>query len=133
MGFKRVKKTGPAVDLTPMVDVVFLLLIFFMLSTTFIETPGLGIKLPESSSKREKQDPKGLKAFLDREGVLHLGEVEMSFDDLEQHLKNWDGDRKTSPFVIYADKVTDHGTVVKLLDIAKKNGFKRLAIATEAQ
>ena len=133
MGFRKVKKANPVVDLTPMVDVVFLLLIFFMLSTTFIETPGIGIKLPESSSKREQKEPNELKAFIDSTGKLHLGETAITYEDLDQHLSQWDGDKKKTPFIIYADKETDHGSVVRLLDAAKKSGFKRLAIATEAK
>lgn len=132
MGFRRAKKQTPAVDLTPMVDVVFLLLIFFMLSTTFIETPGIGIKLPESSSRREEGVPKELKAFLDKEGKLHLGERALTFEALEKELGLWDGDRETTSFIIYADRLTEHGSVVRLLDLAKKSGFRKLAIATEA-
>ena len=55
MPFLRQKKEEPRVDLTPMVDVVFLLLIFFMISTTFVESPGLSIKLPESSAETLKK------------------------------------------------------------------------------
>ena len=55
MAFLRKKRESPRVELTPMVDVVFLLLIFFMISTTFVETPGISVKLPESSSQKRAQ------------------------------------------------------------------------------
>ena len=55
MGFKRRISAEPRVDLTPMIDVVFLLLIFFMISTTFIERPGLKIDLPQSSAEQLQQ------------------------------------------------------------------------------
>ena len=62
---KRGRGTEPYVDMTPMVDCVFLLLIFFMISTTFVETPGLTIKLPESTTQTIAREPKELKTYLD--------------------------------------------------------------------
>jgi len=63
MAFLRRKREEPRVDLTPMVDVVFLLLIFFMISTTFVETPGIEVKLPESSSSITEKAPEEIARF----------------------------------------------------------------------
>ena len=61
-----------------MVDVVFLLLIFFMISTTFVETPGIEVKLPESSSSITEKAPEEIKVFLSTRGEIFLQEERVS-------------------------------------------------------
>ena len=71
MSFLRKPSEEPRIDLTPMVDVVFLLLIFFMISTTFVESPGISIKLPEASSQSVEREPQELKIYLSTEGDIY--------------------------------------------------------------
>lgn len=131
MAFSRKKREAPRVDLTPMVDVVFLLLIFFMISTTFVETPGISVKLPESSSQQRKQEVKEVKVYLSKDGRIFLGEQEIEQDDLRRRLKAYGARTKTMTFLLLADKEALHGKVVALMDLAKETGFDKLAIATE--
>jgi biopolymer transport protein ExbD len=131
MAFSRKKREAPRVDLTPMVDVVFLLLIFFMISTTFVETPGISVKLPESSSQQRKQEVKEVKVYLSKDGRIFLGEQEVEQAELRRRLKAYGGRTKTMTFLLLADKEALHGKVVALMDLAKETGFDKLAIATE--
>jgi biopolymer transport protein ExbD len=131
MAFSRKKREVPRVDLTPMVDVVFLLLIFFMISTTFVETPGISVKLPESSSQQRKQEVKEVKVYLSKDGRIFLGEEEIKQDDLRRRLKAYGDRTRTMTFLLLADKEALHGKVVALMDLAKETGFDKLAIATE--
>jgi biopolymer transport protein ExbD len=131
MAFLRKRRDEPKVDMTPMVDVVFLLLIFFMISTTFIETPGLSIKLPESTSQIAEKEPDEIKVYLSKKGEIFLGETQLNADALKLRLSSYGKKAEHMTFLLLADKDARHGQVVELMDLAKVSGFAKLAIATE--
>lgn len=121
----------PRLDLTPMVDCVFLLLIFFMISTTFVETPGLAIKLPETSTQKMARVPKEIRIYLDRQGRIFQGERPVTAAEIDTLLKQLGPRAKEVTFLLLADREARHGDVVKLMDLAQSAGVGRLAIATE--
>ncbi len=131
MAFLRKKREAPRVELTPMVDVVFLLLIFFMISTTFVEAPGITVKLPESTSQQRSQEAREIKVYLSREGDIFLGAKAVDMETLRQHLQSHGDDAAAMTFLLLADEEALHGKVVALMDMARETGFSRLAIATE--
>lgn len=131
MAFARRKREEPRVDLTPMVDVVFLLLIFFMISTTFVETPGISVQLPASSSQREIKVPEEFKVQLSREGEIYIGEERLSLEELRLRLAGYGAKAREMNFALYADREVRHGRVVQVMDLAREAGFGKLAIATE--
>jgi biopolymer transport protein ExbD len=131
MGFLNKHREEPRVDLTPMVDVVFLLLIFFMISTTFVESPGISIKLPESSSQTIDREPKEIKIYLSQEGDIYHGEKKISIDDFKGLLFEHQANAKQTTVLLLADQESRHGKVVILMDLARDAGFTKLAIATE--
>ncbi|PLX90298.1 MAG: biopolymer transporter ExbD [Desulfuromonas sp.] len=133
MAFRRRSKENPRVELTPMVDVVFLLLIFFMISTTFIETQGLTIKLPGASAAKLAEQPEELQVYLSKDGEIFLKDEEVSLSQLQVHLAGYGTKARKTMFLLLADREARHGGVVQLMDLAKKAGFKKLAIATEKQ
>lgn len=131
MAFLRKPTEEPRLDLTPMVDVVFLLLIFFMISTTFIETPGLSIKLPESSAQAVDREPKELKIFLSSEGEIFHGEENLSLEQFKILLQTNADTAANTTFLLMADQEARHGKVVTLMDLAREAGYRKLAIATD--
>ena len=131
MAFARRKREEPRVDLTPMVDVVFLLLIFFMISTTFVETPGISVQLPESSSQREIKVPEEFKVQVSKEGEIFIGEERLSLEELRVRLAGYGAKAREMNFALYADREARHGRVVQVMDLAREAGFGKLAIATE--
>ena len=131
MGFLNKHREEPRVDLTPMVDVVFLLLIFFMISTTFVESPGISIKLPESSSQTIDREPKEIKVYLSQEGIIYHGKKKISIDDFRGLLAEHQAEAKQTTVLLLADQESRHGKVVILMDLARDAGFTKLAIATE--
>lgn len=131
MSFLRKQREEPRVDLTPMVDVVFLLLIFFMISTTFVESPGISIKLPESSSQTIDREPKEIKVYLSQEGDLYHGEKKISLDEFRALLADHASAAERTTVLLLADQEARHGKVVTLMDLARDAGFTKLAIATE--
>ncbi len=131
MSFLRKQNDEPRIDMTPMVDVVFLLLIFFMISTTFVESPGISIKLPEASSQTIDREPKEIKIYLSREGDIHYHNQKISLDDYRNLLAEHQSEVKQTTVLLLADQESKHGKVVTLMDLARDAGFTKLAIATE--
>src|SRR5512139_3686335 len=130
MGFlpKRGRGTEPYVDMTPMVDCVFLLLIFFMISTSFVETPGLTIKLPEASSQAIAREPKELKIYLDKAGQIYHLDRPISQEQFMGLLRQPGAAARETTFLLLADRDARHGRVVALMDLAKEAGLGKLAI-----
>jgi biopolymer transport protein ExbD len=121
----------PRLDLTPMVDCVFLLLIFFMISTTFVETPGLTIKLPESTAQTIAREPKELKIYLDKSGQIFHQDRPVTLEQFKVLLREPGTAAGQTTFLLLADREARHGRVVMLMDLAQEAGFGKLAIATE--
>jgi biopolymer transport protein ExbD/biopolymer transport protein TolR len=131
MPFLPKQTEDPRVDLTPMVDVVFLLLIFFMISTTFVETPGLSVKLPEASAQAIDREPKEIRIFLSKQGEINYKEQTLSVAEFKALLDDHQDAAGETTFLLLADKDAKHGKVVTLMDLARDAGFLKLAIATE--
>ena len=132
MGFSRKKPEEPRVELTAMIDVVFLLLIFFMISTTFIERPGLRVELPEAGANAIKIDNKEVHVYLSAEGDIYLERDKVSYEELEEAINAYlPQQAKQMTFLLMADKAARHGKVVALMDAARNAGFGQLAIATD--
>lgn len=130
MKFKRNKRVETPPDITPMIDVVFLLLIFFMLSTTFIVKPGISISLPKSSAEEIKKVKEEIEVSISREGDFYLGEDKVSLEGLKEAFINAAKTSIESVVIINADEKASHGSVVSVMDIAKESGITKLAVAT---
>ncbi len=128
------RREAPDINLTPLIDVVFLLLIFFMVSTTFRKESDIRIDLPEASQQQpaeEQQTP--LEVMVDASGRYRVN-GQLLADNQPQTLKTAlavvaASDREQT-FIIRADANTPHQAVVTVMDIAGQLGFRRLAIAT---
>lgn len=122
---------GP-LDLTPLVDVIFLLLIFFMLSSTFIVQPGFRVDLPRSTFGQairadnlmvsillepERQDPATGK-LTKRESVLFFNDQIVKWSELEKQLRELAAKRSGQTLVIKADREVPQGLVVEIMNLA---------------
>ncbi|GIW48479.1 MAG: biopolymer transporter ExbD [Deltaproteobacteria bacterium] len=128
---QTIKKSGfgSTVDLTPIVDTVFNLLIFFALSLNFAATSGgINVKLPKAQTV-EPVKAEQLTINLTKDGKLYLNDKLITLDKLNDTLRQ--NQKKDSLIVIRADSSVEHGRVVEVMDIARTNGFSRLAIAVE--
>ena len=133
MGFRRFTIPEPRVELTPMIDVVFLLLIFFMISTTFVENPGIVIDLPESTAQELNKMGNEIQVYLTEDGKIYCQQQEISLENLNQRLQSYGPDVNQMRFLLMADQAVTHGRVVQLMDIARSAGFAKLAIATDKE
>ena len=133
MKFRKLKNgkagQGATLDLTPIVDVVFNLLIFFALSLNFAATSGgINVKLPSASSA-EPVKTEQVTINLTQAGQLYYNDKEIKVDDLASKLKGVEN--KDSIVIIRADNLVPHGQVVEVMDIVKSEGFSKLAIAVD--
>ncbi|MCK4533181.1 biopolymer transporter ExbD [bacterium] len=129
---KYKSKVGFHLDPAPMTDVIFLLLIFFMLSSSFIVNQGIKIKLPKAIVS-ENQLQSNLVVTITKKNQIFLNAKKVSLENLPIQLKNALAKRKEKMLIIKADKDVLHGIVVQIMDIAKINGVEKLAIATEVK
>lgn len=122
------RKRGLSLDITPLVDTVFNLMIFFALSMNFIANPGMRINLPESSSASPIRERKNVEIIITMEGKLYLNDEEIK--DIYGQLKKMFASGNYDGVVVKADRYTPHGRVVEVLDAAREAGFTKLAVAT---
>ena len=129
----QTRKDEPNIELTPMIDVVFQLLIFFMVTAVFAITPGLDIKLPEAE---EAQAPEKENLFIvvDQDGNMKLNHKSVTFATLREELAT---KRElldnTTMIIIQGDERATHGQIVQIMDIARQVGCVDQVIATEPQ
>ena len=133
MRFRQQRAQEPEVNLTPLIDVVFLLLIFFMVSTTFEEESEFEVVLPEASQEAENDDRDSLVVSIDAAGRYEIGGVVIESGRrllLRRTLVDAVEGRRDEPVVIRADGRTPHQSVVTLMDVAASLGLNRIAIVT---
>jgi biopolymer transport protein ExbD len=119
-------------DLTPLVDCVFLLLIFFMVTTVFSTTPGLRVDLPKAAES-DMPPEKDMNIVISKDGDLELNGVPITMDNLDRALQEAKETYRSRVLIIKADKKTYHEVVVDVMDAAKGVGIDELAIATELE
>jgi biopolymer transport protein ExbD len=121
------------VNLTPLIDVVFLLLIFFMVTTTFERHAELKIDLPEASTQPLAGESKDLELVIDAQGRYYLDGKELvntRAETVYQALQEAIADNTETPLIIRADAMTPHQAVVTAMDAAGRLGLNRMSIAT---
>lgn len=127
------KEEGVDVNLTPLIDVVFLLLIFFMVSTTFDRHARLKVSLPEASAKATQQQKDPLVLSIDAKGNYFINDrqvVNQTLETLKQAIQKTIGDDKDVAMMLRADANTPHQAVVRAMDAASQLGLSKLSIAT---
>ena len=128
-------KEEPKLDLTSLIDVVFLLLIFFMVSTTFERESVLKVDLPEASTVEEREEiPDTLELVIDGEGRMFLNDqrlLDSNANTIIAAMEQLAGERRDMPLILRADRQTPHHFVVTAMDVAARLGFLNLSIATD--
>lgn len=119
------------IDITPIVDTVFNLMIFFALSMNFMLTPGIKVDLPESSVEEVIQKEKEVIVSVTKEGEIILDSNPIELFQLYDEFKRIVQKNPEAVIVIQADKNVTHGRVVQVMDIARNSGIKRIAISTQ--
>lgn len=127
---RKRKRFEIQIPLTSLIDIVFLLLIYFLLTTNFMVDEGIKIKLPQAKAAAP-QTEEVITVYVDQEGRAFLGPDEVSLAELFDRIKEKIGSKQDELVVIRADRAVILNKAVKVMDIAKAAGAGRLCLATE--
>lgn len=134
MKFKRAIREELAINMTPLIDVVFLLLIFFMVTTTFSRETRLLVNLPEANAEAAESNPAQIEILVARDGSFSINGralVNSRIETLIQGLEIESGGDRSLPVLLIADAEATHQSVVTAMDGIGQSGFTRLNIATQ--
>ncbi|MDO4506944.1 MAG: biopolymer transporter ExbD [Spirochaetales bacterium] len=129
---RRNKGGVGGVDLSPMLDVIFQLILFFLVSTTFSVLPAIKVNLPESSTS-QGVETSSITITAREDGSLYFNDDKVSMKELEKLMKAFDtGDRPRNefPVSIQADSAVTNGRIVALFDVIRDSGFSAVSLRT---
>ena len=133
MRFKRkLKLERGSLDITPLIDVVFLLLIFFMLTSSFLMQPGIRVTLPRVRVGAPVEVQK-LEITIDNADRVYIGKRAVTLEELNAVVSDWSAREANLPVLIRGDEDATLGVVVQVWDICKAAGITRLRIGTEVK
>jgi biopolymer transport protein ExbD len=134
MNFRPRRESKPELNLIPLIDVLIVLLIFLVLTTTFSREAALHIRLPEAGAPVAEEE-KGVELTIDAQGRYNVNGrqvINAQIETLKQALRQAAGDDKDPLVVISADKSTQHQAVMSALDAAGQLGFVHITFASKA-
>lgn len=133
MNFRPPPRDDLDINITPLIDVVFILLIFFMVSTTFQKSAELQVSLPESSATPTETPLAAIEVVINAQGQFFLNGRELINNQLatvRSAMQSLAEGRDDIPVILRADAMTPHQDVVTAMDAAGQLGLTRLSIAT---
>ena len=131
MKFQRSKQEEPTLGIAPLIDIVFLLLIFFMVTSHFDVASGVRIKLPQVSKVMfDRQDNK-VTVLIDQAGKTYFEGKQVDMKALGERLKELVQEKNGLQLILQADKETMHGVVVETMDVAKTAGVHSIVISAQ--
>ena len=123
----------PDINLVPLIDVILVLIIFFVITTTFDARSTLQLQLPSATAQPVSEQVQSLSVLINAEGRYFVGDQEVlrtDIDALKQALATAGGEDRSRPVMLRADARTPHQSVVTALDALGQLGFRRISIAT---
>ena len=131
----RRNRINSNVDMTPMIDIVFQLIVFFLVSTTFAVVPGIKLNLPQSRTA-EGTSVQGITIYAEKNGAMFFNDIEVSMETLGEQLRNFDTKdtkKEEFPVSLQADDEVTNGTIVKIFDIIRENGYSVINLRTKTE
>jgi len=129
MNFRPQKKgRGLIINVTSLIDVMFLLLIFFMVTSTFKNQPAINLVLPRSATATETVDTPTV-IYLTSTGQVYLNDTLLADEEVERTLAQLHAASGEERMVLRADENASHGDVVELIDTIKQSGFTRVSLS----
>ncbi|MFH1489249.1 MAG: biopolymer transporter ExbD [Pseudomonadota bacterium] len=131
MRFKRGKEEEARLGIAPLIDIVFLLLIFFMVTSHFDVASGVRIRLPQVARKLYEPKKNRIILVIDKSGKTYLEGKGLERDVLQKTLEQLVSQKDLTHLILQADKDVRHGTVVTIMDLAKTAGVQSIIIAAQ--
>lgn len=136
MNLRRTRKEEPELNLIPLIDIVFMLLIFFIVTTTFNRDTEISVNLPQANSEPlDTQDDKVVEVSIDAPGHFYINQQEVvnpEIENLKRALQKAAGALKDPALIISADAKTPHQAVITAMDAARQLGFVHITFAAQA-
>ena len=116
------------VDMTPMLDIVFIMLIFFIVTTSFVKEKGLEVNRPEDNQNENQNPSKSLSIAIDENGVIRMGGREVDIRRVVANVQTFLAENPTTSAAIQAHEDTEHGIVVEVMNQTKEAGIERVSV-----
>lgn len=126
------KKKKILLNITPLVDVLLILIVFFVVTSTFMEQPGIKLELPKSRTADLQRVEKAILIVSD-DSKLFFRNKEISLQELPSILNDEMQESVDRSLIVSADKVVQHGLIVSIMDIARQSGVEKLVVSTEPE
>jgi biopolymer transport protein ExbD len=120
------------INMTPLIDIMLVLLIIFMVTSTVTLESGLDINIPKTNSKTESKDGNSVMVSMDIKGVLSVQGVEVTMENLKEAISAALKSEQTQMVIFEGDKLSTLEKTLEVMDIAKEAGADKFAIAAES-
>ncbi|MDQ6976212.1 MAG: biopolymer transporter ExbD [Mariprofundaceae bacterium] len=130
MNLRKRRRDPLLVDITPLIDVVFLMLIFFMISTSFSVSNTLKLDLPASHATQEHKKANKVNISIDKEGQIYVQDEPVKDGDVRRRILNISKGDPNTQVLLQADGATQHKRVIYVLDTLRELGMGKIGIAT---
>ena len=134
---KRKKHTSgddeAQVDMTPMLDIVFIMLIFFIVTTSFVKEKGLGVNRPEDNQNQNQKPSQALSIRIDADGVIQMNGREVDIRRVIANVQTYLANTPTTTAAIQAHEDTEHGIVVEVMNQAKEAGIEQVSVLVKKE
>lgn len=127
--FRRERKRATELELTPLIDVVFQLLVFFLLTSAFIN-PGITVNLPDAETGATSDDAT-LSISIDNAGAIFIGDEQMSFEQLEQHVVAQAELDPEITVALWGDIDVRYGLFMRVMDLCRASGLTRIVLMVQ--
>ena len=124
---KPQRKIG--INLTPLIDVLFILIIFFTVSSTFLEQPGIELKLPEAESSQSHTAQKVI-VYVDTDQNVFLNNDPVTIENLAESVEALISAQTDKSVVLHADKEVAHGIIIEIMDLLRQRGIYKIVVST---
>lgn len=119
-----------SIDMTPMLDIVFIMLIFFIVTTSFVKEAGIQVNKPEAS-QATKEPSANIFIAISETGEVWMDKRQVDVERVAANIERMLAEQPTDIVVIQADKEANHGRVVEVMDQVKEAGIDKISIAAE--
>jgi len=123
------RRTGALVDIAPLIDIVFILLIFFLVTTTFVRETGMEVRRPEAVSARALE-PAHLRVSISPTGSIHTEGERVTLSGLERRVRRFIARERKEAVIIIPDRAVSAERLVEVMDAAKLGGAREISVAT---
>jgi len=131
-GRLKQQRSAALVDIAPLIDIVFILLIFFLVTTTFVRDTGVEVNRPEAVTA-QATEPTSMRVSIAASGSVYTDGDQVSLDELRRRVQSFVARERKHALLIIPDKAVPSGRLVEVMDAAKLGGARDISVATRRQ